>query len=348
MRSIEAPVIDRAVPADDRVPLVSVAIFAHDHERFVGQAVESIAQQTLADLEIVIVDDASTDRTWEIIESYRRVPQVTRTLRHERNLGAPRTYRDGISVARGRYLVPLDADDFAIDRFALERQLEIFAGHPSVAFVHAAYDFVDADGRRLRSFVLRDPRVMPSRAAFERLLLGNVVHHSGTMYGREASEAVGGYSVDLMSAVDWDLWLRLAARGDVGYLSRPLYAYRLHSGNLHLRWLRVAETQMQENLDVVDRAIAFRGDGGALRAKARCVAFLVAARGLFVGAQRSFGLRCLWNAVRSDPRTAASRPELYGALARLAMTSMLGNRGYSLLRRARSLLAGRRARSVAP
>lgn len=328
-------------------PTVSVTIFTHDHERYVAECIESFLSQSLPaeELEIVIIDDASTDKTWEVIERYRSEPRVRHLIRHAENRKAPRTYRDGMAVTSGRYIVPVDGDDLALSRDAIRSCMEVLDRHPAVGFVHTAFELIDSRGRSLGTQrVDRASNVIAGNRAFRRLLLNNHVHHSGTMIRREHFDEAGGYNVAMMYSVDWELWLRIAARHDVAYLADPLYAYRIHPGNLHLTRATVLEAQVRELVGVVDRAIAYGpSDARGMRTRAHAAAYLLLASWQFAHFEAPGGFSALARAFAAD-RLLLRHRELYRALLRLVASTVFRRGGYRALCGLRDRIRLRRGR----
>lgn len=214
-------------------PLVTVLVPCHNYARYVGEAIESILEQSLParEREIIVVDDASRDESWSVIQSYEGHGVIS--VRHTENTGHIRTYHDAMSRARGAYIVLLSADDKAIDRDALLDQSDLLGQDPRIGLAYSDFAVIDADGRRLATKRIRTPALLPGALAFRRLLFENFIQHSGTMVRRAWFEQTGGYDDRLFHSADWELWLRIAARADLGHIRRPLYAYRVHSRNMH-------------------------------------------------------------------------------------------------------------------
>lgn len=212
---------------------MTVLVPCHNYARYVGEAIESILEQSLParEREIIVVDDASRDESWSVIQSYERHGVIA--VRHTENAGHIRTYHDAMSRARGAYVVLVSADDKAIDRDALRDQSDLLGQDSRIGLAYSDFAVIDADGRRLATKRIRTPSVLPGSVAFRRLLLENFIQHSGTMVRRECFEQTGGYDERLFHSVDWELWLRIAARADLGHIRRPLYAYRVHTRNMH-------------------------------------------------------------------------------------------------------------------
>lgn len=220
-------------PRGPDAPRVSVLVPCYNYAGYVAEAIESILGQSMpaTDREIIVVDDASRDDSWTVIRGFERHGVIG--VRHETNRGHIGTYHDAMSRARGEYIVLLSADDKAIDRDALRDQSELLAQRESTGLVYADFAIIDETGRRLATKSIGTPDVLPGMPAFRRLLFENFIQHSGTMVRRRWFELTGGYDARLFHSVDWEMWLRIAARADLGHIRRPLYAYRVHSSNMH-------------------------------------------------------------------------------------------------------------------
>lgn len=200
-RAVEARYLGRTEPVTS--PRVSVVMSAYNEERYIAGAIESILAQTFTDFEFVIVDDGSTDRTVEIIESYDD-PRI-RLLRQPQNHGVVAAWTRGIAESTGEYIARMDADDLSHpERF--ERQVAFLDRHPDVAAVGTTYRLIDHDGITLQTAAsLLGDAVM--RAG---LLHVNVIAHPSVMMRRTAFVASGGYREEAFPAEDYDLWCRMA------------------------------------------------------------------------------------------------------------------------------------------
>jgi glycosyltransferase involved in cell wall biosynthesis len=182
-------------------PVVSVVIPAYNAEATLLAAVDSILQQSLRELELVVIDDGSTDRTAEILESVRD-PRV-RVITHSTCQGVVISLNEGVAAARSGTIARLDADDVAEpDRLALEHRL--LDHDRRVGLVATAFRVIHSDGTEVRVGVPTDHATL----RFE-LLFGNCILHSSVMFRRDVFDAVGGYRADCFPAEDYDLWLRL-------------------------------------------------------------------------------------------------------------------------------------------
>jgi glycosyltransferase involved in cell wall biosynthesis len=223
-------------------PRVSFVVPCYNYGRFVGQAIESLLDQTFTALELIVVDDASTDDTPQLLERYASDPRV-KIIRHEKNMRHLRSYNEGLALARGEFMGLMSADDFCVRRDAVERQVACFDAHPRVGYVASSYALTDQHGtiEWVKSRWEHDV-VYAGYDEFARLAFECYVPHSGTLIRRSCHDELGYYDLRLPHSGDWDLWLRIASRYDVAYLSDAMYAYRMHPTNMHHAKFSPAET----------------------------------------------------------------------------------------------------------
>jgi glycosyltransferase involved in cell wall biosynthesis len=315
-------------------PRVTFVVTNYNYGRFMPQAMDSLLDQSFKELEVIVVDDCSTDNSGEVLDRYASDPRV-RIVRHSTNTGSIRAYNQGLQMAHGEFVGAFDADDYALDGDAVARQVALFDAHPGVGLVYSAFDQVDEYSqpfRECRPFA--SDYVRDGLAEFGDLIFLNYIPHSGTLIRRTCHEALGYYDPRLPYAGDWELWLRVASRYEVGYLSAPLYAYRVHINNMTARGKSPAEATA-ERLWAVERAFASL----PLEAPERVRQLKSAAvrKALLCGSwnDRSLGRvgrswEGLVDAVRRSPGLLA-RPEPYVAGAKLALLAALGHHRYQRL-----------------
>jgi glycosyltransferase involved in cell wall biosynthesis len=235
-------------------PRVSFIVPCYNYGRYVAQAVDSLLQQTVRDLEVIVFDDASPDDTAAVLERYRDEPRV-RTVRHERNHGHIATYNEGLDMVRGRYVGVLSADDYCLTPDSVARQVEVFERHPGVGMVYTAHAMVYPDGTSHAVRPWPVDRVRPGVEEFRDLMWGNYIQHSGTLLRADVQAALGHYDPRLPQSGDWDLWLRACLTHDAGYVAEPVYAYRMHQSNMQRKGMP-PRYQAEQNLLTLDRALA--------------------------------------------------------------------------------------------
>lgn len=208
---------------DLKTPLVSVIITCYNQALFLKEAIESARSQTCRDLEIIVVDDGSTDETSEIAASF---PEARYIRQSNQGLSAARN--TGIRESKGRYLVFLDADD-RLHPLALETNLNGFRTHPCCALVFGAHRHISASGE-----AISPPKIPPVyQNYYQALLQGNfIAMHAAVMYRREALEAIGNFNTALKACEDYDLYLRIAARLPLYGHDAVVAEYRKHQTNM--------------------------------------------------------------------------------------------------------------------
>jgi glycosyltransferase involved in cell wall biosynthesis len=207
------------------VPLVSVVLATHNDSRFLPEAVDSVCRQTLADVELIVVDDASDDPVGEFDDASVQV------LRNDAQLGLAASLNRGIDHATGKYIARLDADDVALpQRLAL--QVERLRAEPRVAVVGSAVTDLDEHGALGRA------HVMPSGAVPLRwhALFSSPFFHPTVVVDRETLDAHRlRYDPVFEESEDYDLWTRLFTHADGDNLREPLVLKRVHPGQASLR-----------------------------------------------------------------------------------------------------------------
>lgn len=316
-------------------PRVSFIVPSYNYGHLVHQAVESLLGQTFTDLEVIVIDDASQDDTATRLVAYRDHPRV-RIVTHTENRGHILSYNEGLQMARGEYIGLLSADDVCLLADAVERQVTIFDQYPDVGFVYSAYHFIDANGRVLW---LKQPwdndYVRPGHEEFKDLAFEDYVPASGTLVRRTCHESLGYYDERLPHAGDWDLWLRIASRYEVGYVAAPLYGYRVHEANMHHSSVTPRQATVENALTMSRAFSAVRqANPHLLQLERGCTvhALLISTT---VDRNAGRAMRAwggLVAAIRAYPLILAT-PGFWGALARLVLLTALGHRRYVAIAR---------------
>jgi glycosyltransferase involved in cell wall biosynthesis len=199
-------------------PRVSVVMPVHNAEETVEEAVRSLLQQTYADLEILVVDDGSTDRSCAVIETLRD-PRI-RLVRQQHG-GICLARNRGCAEAKGVYLAVLDSDDIAQEH-RIAAQVEYLDRHADVGLVGTHARFIDDDGQE---WFFMPP--VDSRALRRYLLWDNPFVHSSVMFRRQVLGASGGYTPGIVANEDYRLWIQVARSWELGMIPEVLVTYRV-------------------------------------------------------------------------------------------------------------------------
>ena len=226
----------------------------HNGERYVGAAVDSVLTQQLGDLELIVVDDGSTDRSAEIVR--QRADPRLRIITNGRNLGLAPSLNVGVAAARGEFVARLDADDLAMPQ-RLARQVAFMDANPRVALLGSWYIEMTADGAPGAEVKV------PTEHWDLRwhLCLYCPFAHSAMLWRRAlVAERVGGYDERLTYAEDIELWLRVAARLEVANVPEALLLLRIHEQSMTATYGERARTGVRMQAAYAARLLGWPDD----------------------------------------------------------------------------------------
>jgi len=254
-------------------PLVSVVLASRNGERFLAESLESLAAQTWPHVELLLVDDGSTDSTGAILERFAASQPNAREL-HTAGVGAAAARARALAEARGEFFTLQDDDDRSHPE-RLEREVRHLLAHPEVQLLGTAAETIDEQGATVAPYAVP----LGAEAIARTLKRAPAFVHGSVMMRRDAYRATGGYRAPFRAAEDYDLYLRMPSGASLANLPEPLYAWRRHSANSfararndHLFFLAVARAFRDE------RAATGSDSIGALAASPTPEAFLDAYR----------------------------------------------------------------------
>ncbi len=200
--------------------LVSVVIPCFNQGHFLDDAVNSIQEQTYTNIEIIIVNDKSTDPdTNKILENYKG-KYITLVVNHKENKGLPEARNTGINAAKGKYILTLDSDDKVANTY-IEKAIDAFEANENLGIVHGRTEyFGDAKGERIRPDI-----------TIGEILLRNLID-SGTLFRKKDWKKVGGFKSFMKYGFeDYEFWLSIMELGRVTYkIPEIMFYYRKHGG----------------------------------------------------------------------------------------------------------------------
>jgi glycosyltransferase involved in cell wall biosynthesis len=216
------------------MPKISVVIPTYNSAKYLGEAIQSVLNQTIGDFEIIVIDDGSTDNPKEVVDRFLE-PRLRYVSQENRGVSA--AYNRGFKLSCGEYVTFLDADDVLLED-SLAKGLQMLESHPEVAFSYGQAHIVDENGliyRLRKSSFLGGSALVDGKTQVKELLFLCRITSSTVMVRRNCFEEVEGFHEELSIAEDRHLYIRLAKRWPVAYIAEPLVKYRLHHNQLHKR-----------------------------------------------------------------------------------------------------------------
>ena len=215
--------------------LVSIGIPVYNGAKHLRESVESVLAQTFADFEIVLIDDVSSDETWDIAQAYASKDTRVAVIRNNKRLGLVANFNRCVELTKGRYLCVWHQDD-VMEPHNIEKKIALLEANPQVGFVHSNVSLIDDQGRFLSEHWESDSTrdyVCSGRVFFLKMMEAgrNYVCCPSVLARRECYEKLGNFRNELYFACDWELWMRFSLYYDVGCLGAPLVHFRRHQAS---------------------------------------------------------------------------------------------------------------------
>lgn len=216
------------------IPLVSIVIPCYNQSDFLGEAIKSALNQTYNNIEIIVVDDGSSDHTLEVAFGFSGVRYI-----RQKNQGLSAARNTGIREGRGHYMVFLDADDRLLP-IAVESGLNCYRKHPECAFVFGSHRRIKADGlfnQDIGTSRFRQIKYLRQYCNhnnhYHALLYRNYIEmHASVMYRCDVLKSVGGFDTSLNACEDYDLYLRIARNYPIYFNDNVVAEYWQHGSNM--------------------------------------------------------------------------------------------------------------------
>lgn len=216
-------------------PKISVLMPAYNAEKYIWEAIESILNQTFTDFEFIIVDDCSTDRTWEIIQEYAKKDGRIVILRNEENLWIAGARNKLLSLAKDQYIVWQDADDISMD-YRLEKQYEYMEKHPEVWICWGGLQFFDEKGDKTKR-LYRETDTEIRKTIFRY----SPVSQPAAILRKDAIDKVWGFDEWLDVAEDLNLSFKIGRYYQFANLPEIILRYRENGTSATFQKLRAME-----------------------------------------------------------------------------------------------------------
>lgn len=251
------------------MPLVSVIVPAYNHERFLTQRLESILAQTFTDYEVIILDDASMDKSKEVIERYRHHPAVSHIVYNQTNSGSPfRQWRKGLELAQGDWIWIAESDDYCAPDL-LEALVKQTGTCEKTVLSYCQSNEVNEGGkgwRDMRWFTNQADKQHWNedycREGIEEigdyLWRINFIPNASAVLFKKAAYANAGREFETMKMCgDWLLWIGILKQGNVAFCARPLNFFRTHSASTRTHEKSRWRERLQEEYTIAKHLLIF-------------------------------------------------------------------------------------------
>lgn len=218
-------------------PLVSVIIPAYNHEKYVKSCIESVLDQTYDNIELLIFNDGSTDKTDDVIRTVLKVKSGNIKYISKENEGLCKTLNKGLEIANGTYIALIASDDLWLpDR--IYKQVNFLENNKNIGMVFSDAYFMYDHKKSKDKYTGYKPIIrkcflnsLPNTNIYEALLNENIIPAVSALIKKECYRKVGLYDIDLKFE-DYDMWLRISKEYPIGFIDEPLVYYRLHDSNI--------------------------------------------------------------------------------------------------------------------
>lgn len=278
------------------MPLVSVIMPSYNHEKFISIAIGSVLNQTFTDFELIIIDDASKDRSKEIIKVYQERENRIHAIFHDENKGIAKTMNEGIEEAGGKFIASIASDDVWV-KDKLKKQLKTLEKNEDLV-VWSEGLIIDAQGNHIGELFTQKHGASEKKKSghiFEELLKGNFIFGSSRILKRENIGDIR-YNERLRYLNDYQFAVDLARKYEYYFIPEPLAMYRLHGRNVILSdimgwrkdWIIVREHFLQKY-------------GNEISNKLRSELLLSIAKGYLNIGEKAKARQYVYHAIRLNP-----------------------------------------------
>ncbi len=210
--------------------LVSIAIPTYNIEKYIAETLQSCLDQTYPHIEITVTDDASKDRTVEIVRAFMEKHSNIKLMVQEKNVGAAKNTNDSIRLSTGEFFISLGHDD-KLPPHHVERMLKWFTS-PDIAFVHCNAMRIDGEGREIKIIGNDAEKIRQTQNPLKALCFNNFIQSCGSMTRRSAFEAIGGWDESFFYDDEWGSYVRFAEKFKFAYATDTIGYYRVHDTNI--------------------------------------------------------------------------------------------------------------------
>lgn len=241
-----------------KTPLVTVIALCYNHERYIDDSLQSIVIQGYRNVELIIVDDFSTDKSREKILKFVENNPSVRLMFNPENLGNCRSFNQALKIARGKYIIDLSTDDVMLPN-RISEQVKIFENSTNIGVVFSDCEYINAKSEKLNNSTYNHQRKQvlefPIGNVYAKLLAKKLYINPPTMMVRkELFDKLGGYDESL-TYEDFDFWVRSARISDFSYVPKILIQQRKIKGSHSTKFIQKRNVLIPSKLKVCQKAL---------------------------------------------------------------------------------------------
>lgn len=199
------------------LPKVSIVVPVFNAASFIGETIESLINQTYPNLQIVVIDDGSTDNSWDILQQYSNRVKLFK----QKNAGQSAALNFGWSCSDGDFLSYLSADDL-LEETAISELVDRFTTEPTSSLIYCDYALIDSTGKKFRD--IKSPEFSRSSLIIDLICQPG----PGILFRASSFKELGGWNTHLKQMPDFEYWLRLSSKGPFSKVPRTLASFRVH------------------------------------------------------------------------------------------------------------------------
>lgn len=222
---------------EKELPLVSVVVPCYNHEKYVKETIESIVNQTYKNIELIVIDDGSKDNSVSLIQEL--ADKYGFTFIHRPNKGLSATLNEGIKLSKGKYFCACASDDmYMLDK--IEKQVEFMESNPEYGMCYGKIIEFDETGYKKE----REIKNAKSGWIFDWLLIGCFIPAPATLLKKSIFEDIDYFDESLWIE-DWDMWLRISSKFQIGFINEFLAYYRRHETNISKQSFKMYKSELK-------------------------------------------------------------------------------------------------------
>ena len=282
-------------------PLISVVMTSYNHQNYISEAIESVLNQTFKDFELIIVDDASTDNSVELINHYQKKDPRIKTIFHSSNKGIPETTNDGFEIARGQFAAYTNSDDVWIPE-KLEKQIQILEKNPDFVVWSDAM-IIDANGRETGQLFSQMQDIVGRKKSgyiFPQLVKGNFICAISVIFATRIARQIK-FDTNLSYANDYKFMIDVSKNHHFYFISEPLVKYRIHGQN---SILKNREGWERDNFIIAQYVI--RKYGNEIPNDFKAILYRRIGKYLFKRKHYAVSRKCFWASIITNPLKTSS------------------------------------------